>query len=351
MDDTPLRYIPDSDHVFIPTPTKPPVNKTDSQKIPNKFLFFAGVVLVALIVLFIEVDVIAPSKFPKDTVVNVSKGQTLGNEANLLFDMKAIKSPFVFKALTVLFGGGRGLTAGDYYLEESQNVITMAWRFSHSGYDLKSVRVTIPEGLNSKEIAVIFIKEKKFTHFDSKEFVVLATPYEGYLFPDTYLFLPNITAHDVYDTMISNYKKRVGTLVDEIKTFGRPIKDIINMASILEKEARTMETREVIAGILWKRLDQGMLLQVDASIVYLTGKKSGNLLSNDDFKIISPYNTYLNKGLPPTPISNPGLEAIRAAIHPIATQYYFYLTDPQGGFHPAVTYEGHLANRQKYLGL
>ena len=121
------------------------------------------------------------------------------------------------------------------------------------------------------------------------------------------------------------------------------------MASILEEEGRTEATRQTIAGILWKRLAEGMPLQVDASLVYATGKKSGDQLAPDDFKMSSPYNTYLNKGLPPTPISNPGLAAIRAAIHPTASKYYYYLTDRQGGFHPAATYEEHLINKQKYL--
>ncbi|MDO8579700.1 MAG: endolytic transglycosylase MltG, partial [bacterium] len=224
-----------------------------------------------------------------------------------------------------------------------------AWRFSHSRYDLKNIRITIPEGFNSAEIAELFSKEKKFTHFDAKEFVSLVAKYEGYLFPDTYLFLPNITADDVMDIMLSNYQKRIETLAGEIKAFGRPVKDVINMASIIEEEARTAETREIIAGILWKRFDQGMPLQVDSAFVFVNGKKRSSDLTLEDLKIDSPYNTYVNRGLPPTPISNPGLDAIRDTVHPIATKYYFYLSDDEGNMHYAVTHDEHVANKEKYL--
>ncbi|HEY4500256.1 MAG TPA: endolytic transglycosylase MltG [Candidatus Paceibacterota bacterium] len=349
MDDTPLRYISEPDHPFIPIPTKFPQNNSESPKVPRKFLLLGGTIFLLLGFLVIHLHISAPAEFPTDTIVIVEKGQTLGGWARTLKDIKAIKSPFVFKIFTVLFAGGRGLTAGDYYLERSQNVITLAWRFSHSRYDLKNIRITIPEGFNSAEIAELFGKEKKFTHFDSKKFIALATPYEGYLFPDTYLFLPNITADDVINTMLSNYQKRIETLTSEIKLFGRPIRDVINMASIIEEEARTAETREIIAGILWKRFDQSMPLSVDSAFVLVNGKKKSSDLTLEDLKIDSPYNTYVNRGLPPTPISNPGLDAVRATIHPIATKYYFYLSDNQGDMHYAVTHDGHMANKEKYL--
>ncbi len=349
MDDTPLRYISEPDHAFIPIPTKLPPNNSKPPKIPRKFLFLSGTFFLLLVFLAIHLHISAPLEFPSDTVVNVALGQTLGGWAGTLKDMKAIKSPFVFKAFMVLFAGGRGLSAGDYYLEKSQNVIVLAWRFSHSRYDLKSVRMTIPEGFNSAEIATFFAKEKKFTHFDAEQFMTLAKKYEGYLFPDTYFFLPNITAKNIIDIMLSNYQKRIETLALEIKLFGRPIRDVINMASIIEEEARTLQTREIIAGILWKRLDQGMPLQVDVSFVLVNGKRKSSEITLEDLKIDSPYNTYVHVGLPPTPISNPGLDAIRATIHPIATKYYFYLSDDQGGMHYAVTHDEHVANKEKYL--
>ena len=121
------------------------------------------------------------------------------------------------------------------------------------------------------------------------------------------------------------------------------------MASLIEEEARTEETRRIIAGILWKRLDKGMLLQVDSAFAFVNGEKDSKDLSLDDLKIESPYNTYLHKGLTPTPISNPGLDAIKATVEPIATKYYFYLSDDDGNMHYAVTHDEHVANKFIYL--
>ena len=120
------------------------------------------------------------------------------------------------------------------------------------------------------------------------------------------------------------------------------------MASIIEKEARTMETRQIIAGILWKRLELGMPLQVDVSFKYINGKTTKNL-TLADLKIDSPYNSYLYKGLPPTPISNPGLDAIKAAISPTKTDYLYFLSDRKGLMHYAKTYQQHLQNKELYL--
>lgn len=314
-----------------------------------KVWYCAGFVLFTLFVLGYRFLASPPQAFPVDTVIVVKKGETLSGSALSLKETNIIRSPFAFKSLMVLFGGTKGLMAGEYYLEKPQSSLKMAWRLSHGDYELKNVRITIPEGLNSKEIAELFVKEPKFKYFSKNQFIKIATPYEGYLFPETYLFLPNVTAEDVLAVMLDTYKKKIATISEEIVAFKRPIEEIISMASILEEEGRVFETRQVIADILWKRLDEKMPLQVDASVVYLTGKADGNKLTSDDFKLKSPYNTYLNLGFPPTPISNPGLDAIKAAISPTKTKYYFYLTDPEGGFHPATTYDNHLINKAKYL--
>ena len=145
-----------------------------------------------------------------------------------------------------------------------------------------------------------------------------------------------------------NFNVKIKSIDDAIRAFKKPLKDIVIMASILEAEARTTETRRIIAGILWKRLDIGMPLQVDAAFQYIDGKTTFQLATSD-LETDSPYNTYTRKGLPPTPITNPGLDAILATITPIKTPYLYYLTDKDGKMHYAVTHEGHLANKEKYL--
>ena len=126
-----------------------------------------------------------------------------------------------------------------------------------------------------------------------------------------------------------------------------PTRDVIIMASMLEKEARQLETRRVIAGILWKRLERGMPLQVDAVFGYILDRDTFSPSLND-LSINSPYNTYTHTGLPPGPIGNPGLESLDAALHPVETPYWYYLTGADGTMHYARTFAEHVANR-KYL--
>ena len=123
---------------------------------------------------------------------------------------------------------------------------------------------------------------------------------------------------------------------------------VIVMASILEREATSSIDRRIIAGILWKRLDGNMPLQVDSTLVYALNK-DGDKLTSADLTASSTYNTYKNLGLPPTPIGNPGLSAIEDALNPTATDYWYYISDSKGNIHYAKTYDEQLANEEKYL--
>lgn len=341
MNDGSLRYI--SEPPQVPLLDVP--HRRSLAKKCTVLLIALSIVISAFYIVFIK----PPKNFPQDTVVSIPQGETLSGVAYNLSKKGALRSMFAFKSFFVLFGGAKGLKAGDYYLEGSQNAITLAWRMTHSDYGLKNIKITIPEGWSSFEISAFIAKDKRFAHFNAKEFTKIAAPYEGYLFPDTYLFLPNVTAQNVLDAMLANYKERIESLAAQITVFGRSIKDVIIMASIIEEEARTEESRRTIAGILWKRFDEGMLLQVDAAFAFVNGKKASSDLTLDDLKIDSPYNTYVYKGLPPGPISNPGLGAISATIRPIKTPYYFYLSDKQGNMHYGVTHDEHVENKFKYL--
>jgi UPF0755 protein len=258
-----------------------------------------------------------------------------------------VRSPLVLKYLLVLFGGSRGLVAGDYAFEKPENVIVIAWRLSHGKYGIDSVHVTVPEGLNIFETATLI--DKHLYKVDSKEFIKIASTSEGYIFPDTYYFLPNTTTVEVFKIMRSRFDEKISEVLPDIYKFKHSLSDVIKMASIVEEEGRTEMTRKMIAGILWKRLSIGMMLQVDAAFQYVNGEKDSAKLSLDDLKIESPYNTYLRKGLPPTPIANPGIASIKATITPISSPYYFYLTDRNGEMHYAVTHDEHVANKNKYL--
>jgi len=171
---------------------------------------------------------------------------------------------------------------------------------------------------------------------------------EGFLFPDTYLFLPNAKPSDVLAVFEENFNVKIKSIDDAIRAFKKPLKDIVIMASILEAEARTTETRRIIAGILWKRLSIGMPLQVDAPFQYIIGKNTFQLTTGD-LKFDSPYNTYLYKGLPPGAIGNPGLDAILATTYPQGNDYLYFLTTDDGVAIYGRNFEEHKANKARYL--
>ena len=149
--------------------------------------------------------------------------------------------------------------------------------------------------------------------------------------------------------MLDNFDKKVTSDIRrEIERQKKTLFEIITMASLIEKEVRTEEDRSVVSGILWKRLSIGMALQVDATIVYITGKNTTRI-SSEETKINSPYNTYRRPGLPPGPIANPGLSAIHAAIYPKESPYLYYLSTPDGNTIFSRTLEEHNKAKSRYL--
>jgi UPF0755 protein len=206
--------------------------------------------------------------------------------------------------------------------------------------------VTIPEGSDYRDLSSIF--DKAIPSFASTTFIQSAKAHEGYLFPDTYFFYDDTTPDEAVSQMQADFHARLATIATATSAFGKPMSDIIKMASLVEKEATSTADRRIIAGILWKRLAQSYPLQVDPPFYYFLGKDSSEL-TLADLATDSPYNLYENKGLPPTPIDDPGLDAILATVTPTATPYLYYLSDSKGNMHYAVTYDQHLANKAKYV--
>ena len=287
-----------------------------------------------------------PTNFPINTLVSVEKGVTIRQTADFLEQKNFITSPFWFIALNRALSGGRGVLAGDYFFGRPQNLFTISRRLARGDFGLTPVVVFIPEGSSVKEIAVIL--GKTLPSFDEEEFIKKAKDKEGYLFPDTYHFPQNIKPNAVIEAMEKNFNDKIVALNEKISAFGKPLKEVMVMASLLEEEARKLETKQMIAGILWKRLKMDMPLQVDASFQYVNGKNSFTL-TTEDLATDSPYNTYTRKGLPPGPITNPGLDSILAAVMPTESKYLFFLTDKNGVMRYAITHAQHVANKEKYL--
>lgn len=178
---------------------------------------------------------------------------------------------------------------------------------------------------------------------------------EGYLFPDTYRIYATSSVQEVIVKLLSNFDKKLSPeMRAEIKRQGKTIYEIVTMASIIEKEApfdyQTNNDRDarLISGIFWGRLKIGQALQSDATLSYIFGDKEDQH-SGQELEVNSPYNTYKHRGLPPGPICNPGLWAIKAAIYPLESNYNYFLTAPDTSVHYARTYEEHLQNKYKYL--
>ncbi len=202
--------------------------------------------------------------------------------------------------------------------------LAIALRISGKEFGIQKQKVTFPEGDTNQQMAAELLKV--FPNFNTTEFLALANNSQGYLFPDTYKFFPSLTPDLVISAMKQNYQEKIAPLNAEITASGHSQSDIIIMASIIEKEASGSSDSATIAGILWKRIQNGIPLQVDA----VPG-------------------TYNYKGLPPAPVDNPGLVAIEAAVNPTDSPYLYYLHDASGTVHYASTFAQHQQNIKKYL--
>jgi UPF0755 protein len=245
--------------------------------------------------------------------------------------------------------------SGQMTIPEIASIIT-------SGQD-KAKKITFPEGWGVKQIAERltangfpgdeFLKIVNNPELFKSDYVFLsdlkAGTLEGYLFPDTYFFNKDIDAEGIVRKMLGVFNTRINSqmFADATKS-KKNFNEIIIMASIIENEVKTDEDRVLISGLYWNRLKIGQPLQSDITLAYILGEKKKQY-SFSDTRTASPYNTYMNKGLPPGPICNPGLSAIQAAIYPKDSQFNYYLSDPETGktiF--AKTFTEHLANKVKY---
>lgn len=287
-----------------------------------------------------------PSFFPVRSIVSIPEGTTLREAAQILKDKQVVRNAAALVLAVHLAGKDADIRAGDYYFDTQLTLPEVVRRITLGVYGLEPVRVTIPEGATTYQMAQLF--DEKFERFDAASFMVLAKDKEGYLFPDTYFFLPTVTTTEILETMERTFYERLRTLDSKIATFGHPVHEVITMASLLEKEARDFDQRRTIAGVLWKRLQIHMPLQVDAVFGFI--EKTDTFSPKfSHLEIDSLYNTYKNMGLPPGPIGSPSLASIEAAVTPMETDALFYLHGRDGVLRIAQTYEQHLQNRRRYL--
>ena len=292
-------------------------------------------------------------------VITVKSGMAAKDIGELLYQQGAIKNVFIFHAVAKMQGMANSLQAGDYVINKNmtvQQIVSMLAK----GQTLYQ-QITVPEGYTVEQIAKL-IQEKQLG--SAEKFKMLAqqgTPYpymtnqnpdvmykaEGYLFPDTYQITKGATEEQLLSMMTSQFDKEFsGSMRARASEIGLPVKDVIILASLVEKEAQIELDRPVIAGVFLNRLHQGMPLQSCATIQYILGYPKVEL-SVQDTEISSSYNTYQHMGLPPGPIANPGIAAINAVLYPRQTDFLYFVADKQGAHHFSKTYEEHLAAIEK----
>ncbi len=287
-----------------------------------------------------------PADFPTGSIVSIAPGASAPLVAQQFAIAHIIAHPSLLRAMLRVSGKSDSIQAGAYLFNTPENLFIIAYRLVAGAYDIPPVRITFPEGETARDDAARITEE--IPDVSASDFLAKAQPYEGYLFPDTYLFLQSVDADSIIKMMRANFDTKIAPLMNEVKMSGHSLSDIVIMASLVEKEARTSANRRIVAGILWNRIKLGMPLQADAVFGYIYGRDTYSP-SFADLKVDSPYNTYIHKGLPPGPIGNPGLESIDAVLHPTRTDYLYYLVDKNGVIHYATTYAVHQANQKKYL--
>ena len=305
----------------------------------RNFTEITAIVTLGCLLVFYGVLLLWPQKNPYDFVkVTNPKGASLKEVGITLKNNNVIQDNQSFELAVKVLGYEKDIPAGRFRLEKASTNYSIIDQLVNGKQLTK--RVTIREGwtlsMIAKELnAKLGIK----THFFEDEarnknlldkWGIQADSFEGYLFPNTYQFNENESPSDIINVMVQEYKRNFS---DEMLIRMNQIKmseqEVLTLASIIEGEAIYDKERAIISGVYHNRLKKGMRLQADPTIQYIL-KDGPRRLLNRDLKIVSPYNTYLNKGLPPGPINNPGIESIKAALFPAESDYLYFVARGDG---------------------
>jgi len=292
-------------------------------------------------------------------VITVKPGMGTHDIGKLLYNQGVIKSIFLFEIVSKMEGMENSLKAGEYVLNTKMTLQQIVGDLAKG--ENSDQQITIPEGYTVEQISKL-LQEKQLASADKFKLAAQkAVPYtymvnnnpnviykaEGYLFPNTYRIAPGATEEQIVSVMTNEFDKEfTPAMRARAAELGLKVKDVIILASLVEKEAKLPSDRPLIAGVFLNRLQQDMPLQSCATIQYILGYPKAEL-SVDDTEISSPYNTYQHMGLPPGPIANPGIAAINAVLQPKKTDYLYFVADAQGAHHFSKTYEEHLMAIEK----
>lgn len=324
-------------------------------------LLIAAAIIIAILPTAKEIAGIPLSKDKSTVTVEIPQGASVRQIGDILKQNKLIHSKAVFSAKVRASEYASRLNYGTFKLSRSMNMKQMIKTIAETPYNEATVKVTFPEGYSAEQMGAMLEKEgvctadefyaalgdsydDKFDFLKSVNVPNAKYRLQGYLFPNTYEFFKGTDAHSVVEKMLGEFEKNYFSLTDSRNN----ITETVIKASMIEKEARVESERPKIAGVIENRLKNGMLLQIDACVVYAAtnGMYDRQTIYKSDLNSDSPYNTYKNKGLPAGAICNPGMSSLRAALYPESHEWLYYHTDEKkkdGSHIFTKTYDEHLS--------
>lgn len=327
-----------------------------------------GILVLAIIILvsYFGISQVGPydKKSDKQIMVDVPSGSTINSVSKTLYEKNLIKNRLFFR-ITSKISQFSHIKAGKYLFTQKESNIDILKKLSEGKVYIHGVKVTIPEGSTYKEVINLLVDKKigskenyeklindASNFYDKYEFLKENNikSLEGFLYPNTYYFDEKSTEKEIVAKMLDNFKKiYTDALKQKQKEMKWKLEDIIILSSIVEKEAVKDQDRPIIASVFYNRLSPSvnMPLQSDATIQYIFEERK-KIVTYNDLKIQSPYNSYIHKGLPPTPICSPGVKSIEATLNPETTDYLYFVATIDGGNAYSKTYSEHLKNVEKY---
>jgi UPF0755 protein len=299
----------------------------------------------------------------EDRLFTVERGDSARSVAAALESRGLLRSALAFKVLARIEGSGASLKAGSYRIEAGMGAKGILDELVSGKQAL--AKVTVPEGYTLSQLAALLDRlglEPKASFLaaasDPKllsELGISANSAEGYLFPDTYFFPVGYPAEGIIRQMVKAFRDRVSRIPEAAALDAAELHDRVILASIVEREYKSPDEAPLMASVFYNRLKIRMALQSCATVVYVITERQGKphpeVIYDRDLKLDDPYNTYEHRGLPPGPISNPGMTALKAVFYPTATKYlYFRLMDPSAGKHHfSASLEEHIDARALYI--
>lgn len=338
------------------------LNNDKSKKI---VVFIIAVLILIIVATFVVIQQMGPynKDNKEDIVIDIPTGSALSQVTDILKENNLIKNKTLFKLYVRVSNNSSKLKSGKYLFNQTYSNKEIIEDLSEGKVYNDGIKITVPEGSTSFEIMDILVKNKlgeksayeklinnpkefkeKFKFLDDEKIKSL----EGFLYPSTYYFSEKQSEKEVLEHMLETFdSKYTDKLQKKQNELNKSLYEVVNLASIVEKEAVLDEDRPIIASVFYNRIKIDMPLQSDATIQYIFKERKKSITYND-LKIDSPYNTYKVVGLPPTPIANPGIKSIEAVLYPANTEYLYFVATIEGGNTYSKTYEEHVKNVEKY---